>query len=101
MYRGLVSGYPILPEGENERYRRPGTEEFAISVGATMSLLPNLGRLFLTIVFVASFLLRPLQRPIMTLWARIIESDKPVFTLVFGGGAALAKAISEAIKSVG
>jgi hypothetical protein len=34
----------------------------------------------------------------MTLWARIIESDKPIFTLLFSGTAALAKAIQEIIK---
>jgi hypothetical protein len=45
-----------------------------------------------------SFSVSLLQRPIMTLWARIIESDKPVFTLIFGGSAAFAKAISEVAK---
>jgi hypothetical protein len=31
-------------------------------------------------------------------WARIVESEKPVFTVIFGGAAAFATAISEAAK---
>jgi hypothetical protein len=31
-------------------------------------------------------------------WARIVESEKPVFTVMFGGAAAFATAISEAAK---
>jgi hypothetical protein len=49
-------------------------------------------------IFIVSFLLKPLKNPIMTLWARVIESDKPVFTLLFGRTAALAKAIQEISK---
>jgi hypothetical protein len=49
-------------------------------------------------IFILSFFLKPLQNAIMTLWARVIESDKHVFTLVFGGTAALANAIQEIIK---
>jgi hypothetical protein len=63
------------------------------------NLIPNLIRLAITLIFVSSFLLHPFQRPIMTLWARVIESDKPVFTLVFGGAAALAKAVQEIVKT--
>jgi hypothetical protein len=53
----------------------------------------------LSIVFVGSFLLKPLvMRPISLVWARIVESEKPVFTVIFGGAAAFATAISEAAK---
>jgi hypothetical protein len=63
------------------------------------SSLPSLLRLMLAIVFVGSFLLRPLiMRPVNLVWRRIIESDKPVFTLTFGGAAAFATALSEAAK---
>jgi hypothetical protein len=31
-------------------------------------------------------------------WARIVESEKPVFTVIFRGAAAFATAISEAAK---
>jgi hypothetical protein len=72
------------------------TEFFAFSVAAA---LPSVFRLFLSGIFVGSFLLRPLiLRPVSLVWARIVESDKPVFTLIFGGTSALASAISEAAK---
>jgi hypothetical protein len=64
-------------------------------VGYFASLL----RFVLSIVFVGSFLLRPIViRPISLVWARIVESDKPVFTVIFGGAAAFASAIGEAAK---
>jgi hypothetical protein len=64
-----------------------------------MSIFPYMLRLILSIVFVGSFLLKPLvMRPVSLLWARIIESEKPVFTLTFGGAAAFASALSEAAK---
>ncbi len=60
---------------------------------------PYLFRFVVSLIFVGSFLLRPLvMRPVSLIWARILESDKPVFTLIFGGGAAFATAISEAAK---
>jgi hypothetical protein len=63
------------------------------------SLFPYLFRFALSIIFVGSFLLRPLvMRPASLVWARIVESDKPVFTLTFGGAAAVASAIGEAVK---
>jgi hypothetical protein len=60
----------------------------------------SLSRLFVAAVFVVSYLLRPLQPPIAALWARIVESDKPVFTLLFGGTAAVAKTIEEIIHNL-
>jgi hypothetical protein len=64
-----------------------------------LAILPSLFRFVLSVVFVGSFLLRPfVMRPISLVWARIVESDKPVFTVVFGGAAAFATAISEAAK---
>jgi hypothetical protein len=63
------------------------------------SSFPSLFRIFLSIVFVGSFLLRPLvMRPVNLVWRRIVESEKPVFTVIFGGAAAFATAISEAAK---
>ena len=38
------------------------------------------------------------MRPVSLVWARIVESDRPVFTLIFGGAAAFASAIGEAAK---
>jgi hypothetical protein len=69
---------------------------FALSL---VTLCPSLFRFLLSIVFVSSFLLRPLvMRPVSLVWARIIESDKPVFTVIFGGAAAFATALNEAAK---
>jgi len=64
-----------------------------------LSLFPSLLRLLLSIVFVGSFLLRPfVMRPVNFVWRRIIESEKPVFTLTFGAVAVVASAIGEAAK---
>jgi hypothetical protein len=52
-------------------------------------------------IFIVSFCLKPLRNPIMTLWLRIIESDRPVFKLLFGGTAALAKAIQKISRLCG
>jgi hypothetical protein len=70
----------------------------------TLMSLPNVPSIFrfvLSIVFVGSFLLRPLiMRPVNLVWRRIIEAsdNKPVFTLIFGGAATFATAISELAK---
>jgi hypothetical protein len=43
--------------------------------------------------------IRPLaMRPVSLVWARIIESEKPVFTPTFGGVAVFATLIGEAAK---
>jgi hypothetical protein len=63
------------------------------------ALLISAIRISISIVFVGSFLLRSLiMEPLSLIWRRIVESDKPVFTLIFGGAAAFATAISEAAK---
>jgi hypothetical protein len=63
------------------------------------SCVPSVFRFLLSVVFVGSFLIRPLvMHPVNLVWARIIESEKPVFTVTFGGAAALASAITEAAK---
>jgi hypothetical protein len=64
-----------------------------------LACFPSLIRFGLSFVFVGSFLLRPLvMRPLSFIWARIVESEKPVFTLIFGGAGAFATAIGEAAK---
>jgi hypothetical protein len=63
-----------------------------------MSVIVNVGRLIILCIFLFSYLLRPVRVPVMTIWARIIESEKPTFTLVFGGAAALLKAVQEVLK---
>jgi hypothetical protein len=64
-----------------------------------LTCFPSLMRFIISAIFVGSFLSRPLiMRPVSLVWARIVESDKPVFALIFGGTAAFATAISEAAK---
>jgi hypothetical protein len=48
---------------------------FLSHFASLLNLIPNLTRLSLATIFVVSFFLKPLQRPIMTLWERVIESD--------------------------
>jgi hypothetical protein len=67
---------------------------FILHLGMLLNLLPNFTRLLLAGIFIASFILRPIQRPIMVFWARIIENGKEkvfttLLTLLFGGGALL------------
>jgi len=57
----------------------------------------NVTRLILAGIFVGSFFMRPLKYPISLLWRRIVESDKPIFTMVFGGAAAVAKGVEEVV----
>jgi hypothetical protein len=77
-----------------------GTEVDVLGIAFyAMESFAPLFRFILSIVFVGSFLLRPLiMRPVNLVWRRIIESDKPVFKLVFGGAAMFGTAISEAVK---
>ena len=91
-------GQPDVRKGgfvELTQYMR-SIDYFALG---TLQFLSGLIRLSLSVVFVASCLLRPLiMRPVSLVWARIVESEKPVFTVIFGGAAAFATAISEAVK---
>jgi hypothetical protein len=46
----------------------------------------NLIRLTIGVIFVGSFLVRPvLMQPISLVWRRVVESEKPIFTMIFGG----------------
>ena len=89
--------------------------DFWPSVSLMVGLLPNLMRLCITATFIGMFLLKPSQGPkdprdpqgpqdpqgpLLTLWARIVESDKPIFTLLFGGSAAFAKLVQEIVKTL-
>jgi hypothetical protein len=57
---------------------------FTLHLSAILNLIPNLTRFALAALFIGSLFLRPLKRPIMTIWERLIDSEKP-FTLLFGG----------------
>jgi hypothetical protein len=65
----------------------------------SLESFPTLLRFCLVIIFIGSFLVRPLvMRPVNLVWRRIVESERPVFTVIFGGAAAFATAVSEAAK---
>jgi hypothetical protein len=57
----------------------------------------NGGRLAIALVFIGSYLLRPLQDVIMKVWLRLTESDKPIFTFLFGGVGVIAEGTSRLI----
>jgi len=63
-----------------------------------MNAMQALFRISITVVFLLSFVLQSIKRPILELWAKIIESDKPVFTLLFGGAAALVQLIQKIVS---
>jgi hypothetical protein len=65
---------------------------------AFLGVVPNFGRLILTLVFVGSFLLRPLWSIISTLWLRVIDSGKPIFTLLFSGVGVIVSIIKAILK---
>ena len=55
------------------------------SFKALMDLAANGLRILFALAFLGSFVFRPfIQTPISWIWVRIVESDKPIFTLVFG-----------------
>jgi hypothetical protein len=85
-----------FPHGFVQMAQSASLDIFAFS---GLTLFSPICRFLLSIIFVGSFLLRPLvMRPVNLIWRRIVESEKPVFTLTFGGAAAFASALSEAAK---
>lgn len=61
-----------------------------------VSYVPTAFRLLISIFFVtATVMAALLVPPVSLIWARLIENEKPVFTLLFSGGAAFAVAIIE------
>jgi hypothetical protein len=93
-----ISSFPssLYPGGLRPPGSHLSADEFA---EGALPMFPSIFRFLLTITFLGSVVLKPLvMRPVNLVWRRIVESDKPVFTLIFGGAAAFAKAVSEAAK---
>jgi hypothetical protein len=68
-------------------------------ISPTAAYIPIAFRLLISIFFVGSTVMVAISvRPVSVIWARLIESEKPVFTLLFGGAAVLATAILEVMK---
>lgn len=64
-----------------------GTEDVVFySFKAIMDLVANGVRIAFALIFLSSFVFGPLiKAPISRVWAAIVESEKPIFALVFGG----------------
>jgi hypothetical protein len=64
-----------------------------------VSAFANAIRVVFALALLLSFLGRRWIGPIFsTVWARLVETEKPVFTIVFGAGGAFATAIKELMK---
>jgi hypothetical protein len=61
----------------------------------SINYVANVWRILIAIIFASSYVLSRLLKPLSLLWARIVESDKPVFTLIFGGAAGAASLAQE------
>ena len=91
----IVNGYlgcQIPPCGWRPRDLSTSVKEFLFNAGGIYRIFVLFGFLGL---FVLEWLIR---KPTSVFWARLVESDKPVFTLLFGGAAAAAKLVTEAVK---
>ena len=63
--------------------------------------IPTALRVLLSAVFLSAYVLRPIiEGPVALVWARIVESNKPPFTIFLGGLSAGAKIGQEALKIV-
>jgi hypothetical protein len=86
---------PIVLESDNPTVLMPSSLNhqmfFIAHLSDYMETYTPLLRVLIAVIFIISFFLQTAQRFIMTLWARIIESDKPVFTLLFTGIAGFAE----------
>lgn len=64
-----------------------------------MSLIANGLRLLFALVLLSSFVVRAWVGPAFsTTWARLVESDKPIFTIAFSAVAAVATTLKELVK---
>ena len=68
-----------------------GWQELISYICFFLGSFPNLLRLGIAIIFFVSIVFRPLQKSILITLERIAESEKPIFTLVFGGVAGILK----------
>jgi hypothetical protein len=89
-YQGLGHQY------QSGRFNYVFLDGINVAITNTMSFGGYVLRIIISLIFFGSFLVKPLfAKPVSLLWVRIVESEKPVFTLLFGGVSALATGIIE------
>ena len=71
------------------------SSSFQLNVSAFLEYFPTLLRTLLAILFLASWLIKPMQAMVLGFIARLLESGKPVFTIVLGGLGAIIKGAQE------
>ena len=60
---------------------------------ALLDVISSIIRVVILMMFLCSFGVQMLRKPIEKIWLRVTESEQPVFTLLFGGVAAIAAII--------
>ena len=98
-----ISPYTVLNGIKIDMFDQPRPGFYVVSMilksaENLLGVVVNLGRLLLAAIFTASFLFRPVWPYFSTLWLRVIESDKPVCTLLFSDIGAFAGAIQTLVK---
>jgi len=64
-----------------------------------LSYLANALRLSIALILFGAFVFREwLGRTVSTLWARVVEGDKPAFTVILGGIGGMAGVLKEVLK---
>ncbi len=58
----------------------------------------SIARFCMFLAFLTAIIFLPVYRIFLNLFERIIESDKPIFSLIFGGMAAIFKAVQTLIE---
>ena len=77
------------------------TFDFVPSANMMLAWFANISRLCLAVLFIVGAILAPARDALLGIWARVIESEKPVFSLMFGGVAAGAKFVEACAKYFG
>ena len=83
---------------KNDAFSKYGYGDLVLSASSFINLVPGLLRAVLLLFFIFLLLIKPFHAVIMTLWGRIVESDKPIFTMVLGSAAAFAKAFESLLN---
>lgn len=94
------SGLTVLAWAVYDRFH--DTRGLVFVEGMTTQFLMyagNLLRIAVAFMFVASFFFEwLLRRPAFFIWARVVESEKPIFTMLFAALGALATTVRELLK---